>query len=64
LNFGFELKIHKFEFLAPHDELQTQTNKKGPMNTSHLQTTFLISEVVIKSKVSNTTGHAPCNDQF
>jgi hypothetical protein len=28
LNFGFELKIHKFQFLAPHNELQTQTRKK------------------------------------
>jgi hypothetical protein len=42
LSFGFELKIHKFQFLAPHNELQTQTNKKSPMNTSHLQTIVLI----------------------
>jgi hypothetical protein len=28
LSFDFELKIHKFQFLAPHNELQTQTNKQ------------------------------------
>jgi hypothetical protein len=36
------LKIHKFQFLAPHNELQTQTNKKCSMNIWHLQTNFLI----------------------
>jgi hypothetical protein len=30
LNLGFELKIHKFQFLAPHNELQTQIRKKKP----------------------------------
>ncbi len=42
LSFSFELKIHKFQFLAPHNELQTQTNKKCSMNIWHLQTNFLI----------------------
>ncbi len=42
LSFDFELKINKFQFLAPHNELQIETNKKSPMNTSHLQTKFLI----------------------
>jgi len=67
LTFDFELKTHKFQFFTPHNELHTQTNKNKQIKPYEYLTftnKFLIQKLVIKSKASNTSGLAPCNDQF